>query len=430
LKFGRPRGTRDFLPEDMRVRRFILDRVRKVFEQHGFEEMDTPALELWEVLSAKGGEDVERQIYKFQDKGERWLGLRFDLTVPLARVVANTPDLIKPFKRYSISKAWRYEEPQSGRFREFLQADIDIVGSARMEADMECVSTAVDALKALELSDFEVRINNRKILEGMIEGLGIVDQHAAKVFRALDRLDKVGEEDVRKELMEFGLGEDKVERILGFTHYKGEEGLDYAEKEFGFSKDALKGIEELRRLQELSDVFGLGNFLCIDFSLVRGLDYYTGPVFEVRTRTAQIGSVAGGGRYDRLIEKFGGPPTPATGISLGIERLYEVLSDKIKGSTKTSATEVFVANVNEGVALDAIKISRELVKRGVSAESDLMGRKLGRQLEYADNKGIPYVLIVGPEELKLGKFKLKDMRAKREILTDLEGLVTATRKCI
>jgi len=422
LKFGRPRGTRDFLPEDMRVRRFILDRIREGFERHGFEEMDTPALELWEVLSAKGGEDVERQIYKFQDKGERWLGLRFDLTVPLARVVANTPDLIKPFKRYSISKAWRYEEPQSGRFREFLQADIDVVGSARMEADMECVSTAVDALKALGLGDFEVGINNRKILEGMIEGLGIVDQYAAKIFRALDRLDKVGEEGVTKELKEFGLSEEKIERILGFTRYKGEEALDYAEGELGSSKVALEGVEELRRLQELSDVFGLSNFLRIDFSLVRGLDYYTGPVFEVRTRTAQIGSVAGGGRYDRLIEKFGGPPTPATGISLGIERLYEVLSDEIKGSTKTSATEVFVANVNEGVALDAIKISRELVKRGVSAEPDLMGRKLGRQLEYADNKGIPYVLIVGTEELKSGKFKLKDMRAKREIITDLEGV--------
>lgn len=221
LKFGRPRGTKDFLPEDMRVRRFILDRVRRVFEQHGFEEMDTPALELWEVLSAKGGEDVERQIYKFQDKGERWLGLRFDLTVPLARVVANNPDLVKPFRRYMISKAWRYEEPQSGRFREFLQADIDIVGSARMEADMDCVSTAVDALKALELNDFEVRINNRKILDGMIDSLGIVGQNATKVFRALDRLDKVGEEGVRKELSGFGLNEEKRERILGFTRYRG-----------------------------------------------------------------------------------------------------------------------------------------------------------------------------------------------------------------
>jgi histidyl-tRNA synthetase len=422
LKFGRPRGTKDFLPEDMRVRRFILDRVRRVFEQHGFEEMDTPALELWEVLSAKGGEDVERQIYKFQDKGERWLGLRFDLTVPLARVVANNPDLVKPFRRYMISKAWRYEEPQSGRFREFLQADVDIVGSARMEADMDCVSTAVDALKALELNDFEVRINNRKILDGMIDSLGIVGQNATKVFRALDRLDKVGEEGVRKELSGLGLNEEKRERILGFTRYRGGEALGYAEREFGSSKVALKGLEELKRLEELSDAFGLGNLVHIDFSLVRGLDYYTGPVFEVKARTAQIGSVAGGGRYDGLIEKFGGVTTPATGISLGIERLYEVLSDKMKAENKTSPTQAFVANVNEEVALDAIRISRELVDRGISAEVDIMGRKLVRQLEYADNKGIPYVLIVGPEELKIGKFKLKDMHAKKEILVDFESI--------
>jgi histidyl-tRNA synthetase len=422
LKFGRPRGTKDFLPNDMRVRRFIIDRIRKVFEQHGFEEMDTPALEFWEVLSAKGGEDVERQIYKFQDKGERWLGLRFDLTVPLARVVANTPDLVKPFKRYTISEAWRYEEPQSGRFREFLQADIDIVGSARMEADMECVSTAMDALKALELGDFEIRINNRKILEGMVESLDIVDKSATKVFRALDRLDKVGEEGVRKELSRFGLNKDKIERILGFTHYRGREALGYAESEFGSSKVTLEGLKELRRLEELSDVFGLGNLLCIDFSLVRGLDYYTGPVFEVKTRTAKIGSLAGGGRYDGLIEKFGGVPTPATGISLGIERLYEILSDKIKGENKTSPTQVFVANVNDEVALDAIKISRELIKRGISTEVDIMGRKLIRQLEFADNKGIPYVLIVGPEELKMGKFKLKDMHAKKEVCAGFESI--------
>jgi histidyl-tRNA synthetase len=422
LKFGRPRGTKDFLPEDMRVRRFIFDRVRKVFEQHGFEEMDTPALELWEVLSAKSGEDVERQIYKFQDKGDRWLGLRFDLTVPLARVVANNPDLVKPFRRYMISKAWRYEEPQSGRFREFLQADIDIVGSARMEADMDCVSTAVDALKALKLNDFEVRINNRKILEGMIDSLGIVGQNATKVFRALDKLEKVGEEGVRKKLSDFGLNEDKRERILNFTRYRGEEALGYAEREFGSSKVTLKGLEELERLKELSDAFGLGNLLHIDFSLVRGLDYYTGPVFEIKTRMAQIGSVAGGGRYDSLIEKFGGATTPATGISLGIERLYEVLSDKIKAENKTSLTQAFVANVNEEVALDAIKIGRELVDRGISTEVDIMGRKLVRQLEYANNKGIPYVLIVGPEELKIGKFKLKDMRAKKEILADFESI--------
>jgi len=422
MRFGKPRGTRDFFPKEMRVRRLILDRVREAFERHGFEEMDTPALELWEVLAAKGGEEVERQIYKFQDKGERWLGLRFDLTVPLARVVASTPDLVKPFKRYNISKVWRYEEPQSGRFREFLQADIDIIGSQRMEADLECVSTAVDALRALGLKDFEVKINNRKLLTGMVESLGIKAGHSSMVLRVLDKLEKVGEGGVKKELIDIGLGADIVERILGFTHLKGEEALAYAQREFGSSKMTHEGIAELRRLQELSISFGLEELLRVDFSLVRGLEYYTGPVFEVKAGGSQVGSVAGGGRYDRLIEQFGGAPTAATGFSLGIERLYEVLFQKLKEETKQSNVDVFVANVNEDLASEAIKISRQLIEYGISAEPDLMGRKLGRQLEYANSKSIPYVLIVGKEEVRSGKYKLKDMEVGQDRFVQINQL--------
>ncbi len=422
MKFGRPRGTRDFLPDEMGVRRVILDKVRNAFEMHGFEEMDTPAIELWEVLAAKGGDEVERQIYRFQDKGERWLGLRFDLTVPLARVVANTPDLTKPFKRFNISKVWRYEEPQSGRFREFVQADIDIVGAARMEADLECVSTAVDALRALGLGDFEVRINDRKILDGMVEGLGMGAEGKAKVFRSLDRLDKVGEEGVARELAAMGLPEDKAAAVLEFTHFRGQEAIDYVARELVSSKAAMEGVEELKRIEALSGAFGLGGAMRIDFSLVRGLDYYTGPVFEIRTKTAQIGSIGGGGRYDRLIERFGGPPTPATGISLGVERLYEVLMEKIRAEGRRAGTAVFVASVNDAVAEEAIKISRELVGMGVPAEPDIMGRKLGRQLEYAEKRGIPYVLIVGPEEVRTGKFKLRKMAEKHETVTDLQGV--------
>lgn len=422
MKFGKPRGTRDFLPDEMRVRRVILDSIRKAFEMHGFEEMDTPAIELWEVLATKGGDEVERQIYKFQDKGERWLGLRFDLTVPLARVVANTPDLTKPFKRFNISKVWRYEEPQSGRFREFVQADIDIVGAAKVEADLECVSTAVDALRALGLGDFEVRLNDRKILDGMVEGLGMGAEGKAKVFRSLDRIDKVGEDGVTKELTAMGVPEDKVAKILEFTHFKGQGAIDYVAKELSSSKSAMEGVEELKRIEALSEAFGLGGTMRIDFSLVRGLDYYTGPVFEIKTKTAQIGSIGGGGRYDGLIEKFRGPPTPATGISLGVERLYEVLMEKIKAGGAKSGAAVFVASVNDSVAAEAIKISRELVRMGVPAEPDIMGRKLGRQLEYAEKKGMPYVLVVGPEEVKSGKFKLRKMAEKQEVLTDLQGI--------
>jgi histidyl-tRNA synthetase len=229
-----------------------------------------------------------------------------------------------------------------------------------------------------------------------------------------------------KDLAEMGLDEVTVEKITGFTRLKGEEALEYASSQFGSSKMTLDGIAELRRLAELSDSFGLSN-LRIDFSLVRGLDYYTGPVFEVKAGGVQVGSVAGGGRYDGLIEKFGGPPTPATGISLGIERLYEVLFERVRNEMKPTRIEVFVANVNEGVALDAIRLSQELLRRGVAAEPDLMGRKLGRQLEYANSKRIPYVLVVGPDELKTKKFKLKDMVGNREIVAGLDQVVNIAK---
>jgi len=405
-----------------------MEKVRRVFEEHGFEEMDTPVLELWDVLSAKGGDEVERQTYRFQDKSERWLGLRFDLTVPLARVVAGTPDLAKPFKRYYISKAWRYEEPQRGRFREFVQADIDIVGSPKVEADIECVSTAVMALKALGLEGFEVRMNDRKLLGGMVESLGLAGEREGGIFRTLDKLDKIGEEAVGEELSRQGLDSGAVSRIIGFTRLRGEEALEYAGREFGSSAMTGEGAAELRRLMELAEPYGLAGVLSVDLSLVRGLDYYTGPVFEIRAGKGEIGSVAGGGRYDRLVDKLGGAPTPATGISLGIERLYETLFGGISSKLEASSCRVYVANVNDATAKDAVRASRELIAKGVPAEADVMGRKLGRQLEYADSRGIPFAVIIGPEEIRTGKFKLKDMKKKSESVLGIDEIVEAVRK--
>jgi len=297
-----------------------------------------------------------------------------------------------------------------------------------LEADLECVSTAVDALRSLGLDGFEVRVNDRKVLDGMMESLSLEGQYEMQVFRALDRLDKVGEARVLQELVDRGVGEDKAQKILGFTHLKGDEALEFARIEFGSSKATMEGIDELRQLQSMADAFGLGKLLHIDFSLVRGLDYYTGPVFEIRAGSGEIGSVAGGGRYDGLIERFGGPSTPATGISLGVERLYEVLFEKISKDDGLKNSGVFVANVNEATAPDAVRISRDLQSMRVRAESDVMGRKLGRQLEYADSKGIPYVLIVGQEELRSGKFKLKDMRNKREIIGSVAEIAEVVKQ--
>ncbi|RZN56188.1 MAG: histidine--tRNA ligase [Candidatus Methanomethylicota archaeon] len=419
MKLSRPRGTRDFLPEEMRIRRYIIDRIRRVFELHGFEEMDTPAIELWEVLSLKSGEEVEHQIYKFQDKAGRWLGLRFDLTVPLARVIASNPNLVKPFKRYCIAKVWRYEEPQSGRYREFLQADIDIIGSQNMIADVECIVTAIDAIKAIGINDIKVKINNRKILEGIFSSMGINKEDLFKVFRIIDKIEKIGEENVIKELSNLNLSNEIIKNIMDIIHKKGEEALDYIEKNFENIKLVKEGLSELREIISLSQSFEINNLIEVDFSLVRGLDYYTGPVFEIKSKE-HIVSIAGGGRYDDLIEKFGGISIPATGISLGIERLYEILSKKM--ISNEPITKIFIANVNEEVFSEVIKIYKKLISYGISTEIDLMKRKLTRQLEYSNSKNIPYVLIVGPKEIKEGIFKLRDMKNKKEYNVKIEEI--------
>jgi histidyl-tRNA synthetase len=419
MKLSRPRGTRDFLPEEMRIRRYIIDRIRRVFELHGFEEMDTPAIELWEVLSLKSGEEVEHQIYKFQDKAGRWLGLRFDLTVPLARVIASNPNLVKPFKRYCIAKVWRYEEPQSGRYREFLQADIDIIGSQNMIADVECIVTAIDAIKAIGINDIKVKINNRKILEGIFFSMGINKEDLFKVFRIIDKIEKIGEENVIKELSNLNLSNEIIKDIMDIIHKKGEEALDYVEKNFENIKLVKEGVSELREIINLSQSFEINNLIEVDFSLVRGLDYYTGPVFEMKSKE-HIVSIAGGGRYDDLIEKFGGISIPATGISLGIERLYEILSRKM--ISNEPITKIFIANVNEEVFSEVIRIYKKLISYGISTEIDLMKRKLTRQLEYSNSKNIPYVLIVGPKEIKEGIFKLRDMKNKKEYDVKIEEI--------
>ena len=419
MKLSRPRGTRDFLPEEMRIRRYIIDRIRRVFELHGFEEMDTPAIELWEVLSLKSGEEVEHQIYKFQDKAGRWLGLRFDLTVPLARVIASNPNLVKPFKRYCIAKVWRYEEPQSGRYREFLQADIDIIGSQNMIADVECIVTAIDAIKAIGINDIKVKINNRKILEGIFSSMGINKEDLFKVFRIIDKIEKIGEENVIKELSNLNLSNEIIKDIMDIIHKKGEEALNYVEKNFENIKLVKEGVNELREIINLSQLFEINNLIEVDFSLVRGLDYYTGPVFEIKSKE-HIVSIAGGGRYDDLIEKFGGISIPATGISLGIERLYEILSRKM--ISNEPITKIFIANVNEEVFSEVIKIYKKLISYGISTEIDLMKRKLTRQLEYSNSKNIPYVLIVGPKEIKEGIFKLRDMKNKKEYDVKIEEI--------
>ena len=412
-----PRGTRDFMPDVMIRREYLLEMARAVFHDYGFQPMETPAFESWELLSRKGGggEAVRDEVYYFRDKGKRELGLRFDLTVPMARVVAANPQLPKPFKRYQIGRVWRYDRPQAGRFREFWQADADIVGSSRMECEAECLALAVSMLNQLGFRKFRIKLNSRKILNGIVEMAGVKKGQEADVFRILDKLEKIGGRAVRKELMEI-VPPKSAGRIMDAIGEKGPPSAVLRKGKWtDHSTSATEGLEELREIVRLCRLYNIGKYIEIDFSLVRGLDYYTGPIFEISIESGKsVGSVAGGGRYDNLIELCGGRWTPAVGMSLGMERIYEIMDSEGMFDQPRTRTEVFVLSVDDSMRKEAVKLAEELRQKFVNTETDLMGRDMKKQLSYVNSQGIRSVILVGPHELRKNRFTLRDMKTGRE----------------
>jgi histidyl-tRNA synthetase len=426
-KFQSPRGTRDFLPEGMIRLEYVMNILKKTFEKYGFSNFETPAFENFELLAAKGGggDAIKDQIYYFKDKSDRELGLRFDLTVPLARVVANNPQLPKPFKRYCIGRVWRYEEIRKDRFREFWQCDIDTVGSSSMEADVEILAIVVETLEELGFKKFCIKLNNRKILTGLVELIQAPEEKKFEVFRAIDKLIKFGEDTIRQELENAGLTTEQINKLLRMIKLEGspEKALKEGERILKSTKIGMEGLKELKEIVDSSKSYGFSDRIVIDFSLARGLDYYTGPIFEaIDTSGKNIGSLAGGGRYDNLIEVLGGRPTPATGISFGIERIIEVMKEEKMFDFPRTKIKVFVANVNEEVKEETVKIAKNLRKKGIPCQIDLMNRNLTKQLEFADSLGIPYVVIVGPEELKRKVVKIKDMKKKKGFEIKIEEI--------
>jgi len=425
------KGTRDFLPEEMILRQKIIEKIKNIFEIFGFSPLETPALEKWEILAAKGagGSEVLKETYRFKDKGGRDIGLRYDLTVPLARVIANNPNLQLPFKRYQIQKVWRYGDVKRGRLREFLQCDIDIVGTENLVADAEVIACAVKVLEELGFKNFFVRLNSRKLLTALVIYAGISKEKVLEVFRSIDKLDKIGLDGVKEELKEKGFSKQQISKIEEFLKISGEpfEILKQAEKLVGEIEEGKSGIKELRELVEYLKEFGVYDKIRLDLSLARGLDYYTGPIFEIWCEERGIGSLAGGGRYDELIGLFAGRKVPATGISLGIERILEILKERTKKIEKTKV-KVFVAAATDDVKKDVFKIVKMLRENGIKTDFDLKGRKLKRQLEYADSLQIPFVVIVGKEELKEDCVRLRDMRKREERKVKINELIQTLTK--
>jgi len=395
------KGFRDFLPEQMRVRNYVLSVMKEVFESFGFEPLETPSLEYKQTLLGKYGQETDRLVYTFKDKGNRDVGLIYDLTVPVSRVLASYRNRIKlPFKRYQVQKVWREDRPQKGRYREFTQCDFDIFGVISPLADAEIIAIIFEVLRRLKLEKFVIRINSRQVLFTILEKLGIkeVKQQQA-ILQSIDKLDKKSVETVREELIQKGFTDGLVESVF---------------------KELKRAVpdQNLQLMLELVESFGVPKeFFRFDPTLARGLAYYTGTIFETIMKEPKIGSVTGGGRYDKLISQLGGPDIPATGTTIGLDRICDVISELklFKERTKTT-TQVLVTVFNESLINESLKNFRLLKEKCLNVEIYLdLGSSLKKQLKYADKKGIPFAIILGPKEMKDKMVIIKIMKTGEQI---------------
>jgi len=429
--FTLPRGIRDIEPEEMARRNWVYDRIRDVFRRYAFQEMEPATLEELRTLEAKSGPAIKDEIYWFNDKAGRSIGLRFDLTVGMARMVAGRSDLPEPIKLASIGGNWRYDEPQFGRYRYFTQWDAEIFGSDDPIADAEIIALSLDILDNVGLGESEVRISNRKIIQGFVESLGLKSQKKMEaIFRIVDKSRKITKEDLVKELRAEGLKSAVADSIIEFTSIKGQprDVLGSLSDVQTKGEETLLGYRQLSELANALQAFNKLDRCFFDMSIVRGIGYYDGIVFEAFDKGGEdVGAILGGGRYDKLCGIYGKRSIPATGVAGGIERLLISLERAAVFPKLSQVGNVFVAAVNDEVRQGALAIANELRGLRIPSDVDLKRRSLVKQLEYADSLGIPYTLIVGPQEIEAGRFKLRDMRKHTEESLTLEEIVNRVR---
>jgi histidyl-tRNA synthetase len=422
------KGMRDFLPPRMILRHYVTDVLRRVFERHGFEPLQTPTIEYAETFRGKIGEEANKLMYTFEDRGGREVGLRYDLTVPLARVVAMYPDLVKPFKRYQIAPVWRAERPQKGRYREFYQCDVDIVGTSSMLADAEVVTIAYQSLRELGFTDFRILMNNRKILQGISELVRLEAEMAAASWRVVDKWDKIGAEGVQEELAVAGVDSETTRKLFNLLDLSGTstEVLRTLKDRLNGVGPASHGVTELQEVVRYLDFAGVPErYYQVDLHMVRGLDYYTGPIFEIVVDRPKIGSLSGGGRYDNLIGMLGGGDSPAVGISLGLERLIDVIDElgMAPPEVGSTVTDVLVTVFDAERLADSLATAASLRTAGVRCEVFLGDEKLGHQIRYANRKNIPLVVIIGPDEANQGTAILRAMTSGSQRQVDRGALL-------
>ena len=444
---------RDFLPEDVRKREYVIGVIKEVYERYGFEPLETPSVENIETLLGKYGEEGNQLIFKIlkrgvhESTGEADLALRYDLTVPLARVVAEYRDkLPKFFKRYQIQPVWRADRPARGRFREFYQCDVDVLGSRSVIVETEICAAACEVLTKLGFNDYCVRINHRKALTGILAVAGVaLDQHESALI-ALDKLDKIGREGVEKEFAARGIQETAGSSLLNLFSAISE--LDHAADiadqppqavnkailgrlvEFvGDNELGAQGIDELQSILDFAAAIGIGNRLKIDPTLARGLSYYTGAIMEINVKDL-AGSLAGGGRYDNLVGMFLGHDVPACGLSLGLERILVVMSEKkmFPPQLIRAPAEVMVAIWNEDTMAESLAVAQWLRAHDLRVDLYPEADKLGKQFKYASSRSIPFVVVIGDDERAQGKVAVKDMTTGEQQAVSAEELVERLRK--
>lgn len=451
------RGMRDFLPADVRKREYVIGVVKEVYESYGFVPLETPAVENIETLMGKYGEEGNQLIFKIlkrgvhESTGEADLALRYDLTVPLARVVAEYRDnLPKFFKRYQIQPVWRADRPARGRFREFYQCDVDVLGSRSMIVEAEICAAASAVLSKLGFRDFCVRLNHRKVLTGILGIAGVaLDKHEAALI-ALDKLDKIGSEGVKKEFAARGVTEAAGDRLLSFFSALSE--LEHAAEivteenaQQAFNKAVLgrivefvkdnelgaQGVDELQSILDYADAIGIGYRVKIDPSLARGLSYYTGAIMEINVKDL-TGSLGGGGRYDNLVGMFLGQDIPACGFSLGLERILVVMNERnmFPAGLDASPADVMVSIWNKESVAESIKLAGELRAGGLKVDLYPEADKLGKQFKYASSVGVPFVAVIGEEERAKGLVAMKNMTSGEQSAIERQRVVEVVKQSL
>lgn len=442
-----PKGTRDFSPVEMAKRNYIFDTIREVYALYGYQQIETPAMETLQTLMGKYGEEGDKLLFKVLNSGDCMCkisdeellarnsthlaarlcekGLRYDLTIPFARyVVMHREELLMPFKRYQIQPVWRADRPQRGRYREFYQCDADVVGSDSLLNEVELIQIMDTVFTCFGIR-VQIKINNRKILTGIAEAIGAGDK-IVEITVAIDKLDKIGIEGVNKELEACGLGAEAMEKLQPIISLSGtnEEKLDIIAQVLKDSESGMKGIEETRFILDTLENCQINNELQFDLTLARGLNYYTGAIFEVKALDVQIGSITGGGRYDNLTGILGLPGLSGVGISFGADRIFDVLNQlDLYPENALEGTQVLFINFGEQETAFALKSLAELRKAGIRAEIYPDVVKLKKQMNYANGKQIPFVAFIGEQEIKDNTLTVKNMATGEQSVMTTKDLI-------